>query len=91
MLIKSRDRDRGELPRAYCVVREQSKVKIKPEDVEDWIKTRVSKHKWLSGGVAFVDQVPRLGSGKIQRKVVREWAKKDAARIESPRIARTRI
>ncbi|PVH75440.1 4-coumarate-CoA ligase [Cadophora sp. DSE1049] len=83
--------DGEELPRAYCEIREQPKGRIKPEDVQEWIKTRMSKHKWLSGGVVFVDQVPRLGSGKIQRKVVQEWAKRDAAKMKSHEIARPRI
>jgi 4-coumarate--CoA ligase len=39
---------------------------------------RVAKHKQLSGGVVFIDEVPKSPSGKIQRKVLREWAKGDA-------------
>lgn len=27
------------------------------------------------GGIAFVDEVPKLASGKIIRKLMREWAK----------------
>jgi 4-coumarate--CoA ligase len=34
------------------------------------------------GGVTFVDEVPKLASGKIQRKVMREWSKKDALILE---------
>lgn len=42
------------------------------------MKSRVAKHKWLVGGVTFVDEVPKLASGKIQRKTMREWSKADA-------------
>lgn len=38
----------------------------------------MGEYKWLAGGVVRVDEVPKLASGKIQRRVVREWAKRDA-------------
>jgi 4-coumarate--CoA ligase len=41
----------------------------------------------LVGGVAFIPEVPRLPSGKIQRKVMKEWAKRDALKLNN-RIAR---
>ncbi|OBT82239.1 hypothetical protein VE02_09067 [Pseudogymnoascus sp. 03VT05] len=67
-----------ELPRAYVAIQEASKGKVAPQDIEHWIKSRVAKYKYLVGGVVFVQQVPKLESGKIQRRVLREWAKKDA-------------
>ena len=39
------------------------------------------KHKRLEGGVAFVSTIPKLASGKIQRKVIREWGNRDAKAI----------
>ncbi|KXJ86808.1 4-coumarate-CoA ligase [Microdochium bolleyi] len=71
-----------EAPRAYIVIHETSRGKVTPEQIQDWIKARVAKHKYLDGGVVFIDEVPKLASGKIQRKVMREWAKRDAAAIE---------
>ena len=53
-----------------------------PKDIQDWIIPRVAKHKKLAGGVVFIDEVPKLASGKIQRKFMRDWAKRDAAEIE---------
>lgn len=38
---------------------------------------KMAKHKCLTGGVKFVDAVPKSPVGKIQRKVMREWAKTD--------------
>jgi acyl-coenzyme A synthetase/AMP-(fatty) acid ligase len=67
-----------ELPRAYVVIQAASKDKVSPEDIEHWIKSQVAKYKYLVGGVVFVREVPKLASGKIQRRVLREWAKKDA-------------
>jgi len=33
-------------------------------------------------GVKFIDKVPKLVSDKIQRKVMRDWAKRDAKEME---------
>jgi 4-coumarate--CoA ligase len=55
---------------------------VSPKDIQEWMKPRVAKHKLLTGGVVFIDEVPKLASGKIQRKTMREWAKKDAAELE---------
>lgn len=86
-------RDNSEWPRAYCSVQPSSKGKVKPENIQEWIKTRVAKHKQLVGGVVFIDEVPRLQSGKIQRKVMKEWAKRDAEewRQAGKTVARARI
>ena len=43
----------------------------------EWMKGKVAKYKWLTGGVVFVNEVPKSAAGKIQRKVLREWAKRD--------------
>ena len=51
---------------------------MKEEEIQEWTKSRVAKHKWLEGGVMIVPEIPKLMSGKIQRKVMREWAKRDA-------------
>lgn len=72
-------------------VQEASRGKVKPEDIQEWVKPRVSKHKWLAGGVAFVDEVPKLASGKIQRKTMREWSKRDAAALAYTKSAKARL
>ncbi|KAI1850864.1 hypothetical protein JX266_003529 [Neoarthrinium moseri] len=71
-----------EFPRAYVVIHEASKGRVTPKDVQEWIKLRVAKHKFLTGGVVFVDEVPKLASGKIQRKTMRDWAKRDATEAQ---------
>jgi acyl-CoA synthetase (AMP-forming)/AMP-acid ligase II len=37
----------------------------------------MAAHKQLRGGVKFVDAVPRSPAGKILRKELREWRKRD--------------
>ena len=60
-----------EWPRAYVALKDHAKGQVTAQGIQQWIKTKVAKHKQLVGGVAFVDEVPKLASGKIQRKVMR--------------------
>lgn len=64
------------------VIQETSKGKVTPENIQGWLAARVAKHKRLVGGVVFTDEVPKLASGKIQRKTMRDWAKRDAIELE---------
>jgi 4-coumarate--CoA ligase len=59
-----------EMPRAYVVLQEGAKGKTTEEDIQEFVAGRVAKHKWLAGGVSFIDEVPKLASGKIVRKLV---------------------
>ena len=67
-----------EWPRAYVHLKDEFKGKITEADIHAHMKEKVAKHKQLVGGVVFVDEVPKLQSGKIMRKVVKDWAKRDA-------------
>jgi 4-coumarate--CoA ligase len=71
-----------EWPRAYVALKDEYKGKVTEKEVQEWMKGKVAKHKQLVGGVMFVDEVPKLASGKIQRKVMREWAKRDALKLD---------
>jgi acyl-coenzyme A synthetase/AMP-(fatty) acid ligase len=70
--------DGQEWPRAYVTLKDEFKGKITEEHIHAHMKEKVAKHKQLVGGVVFVDEAPKLQSGKIMRKVVKEWAKRDA-------------
>ncbi|KAK4945642.1 hypothetical protein LTR10_015261 [Elasticomyces elasticus] len=72
--------DGQEMPRAYVVP--QQKGNISTDNVQDFVAKKVAKHKRLTGGVKFVDEIPRLPSGKIIRKLLKEWGKRDAKDIE---------
>lgn len=64
------------------VPHEASRGKVTEEHIHQYMEERVAKHKRLAGGIVFIDEVPKLASGKIQRKTMREWSKRDAAEIE---------
>ncbi|KZL70302.1 4-coumarate-CoA ligase, partial [Colletotrichum tofieldiae] len=81
----------NEWPRAYVAIQDASREKVTPEDIQGWVKPRVAKHKALVGGVVFVDEVPKLASGKIQRKVMREWSKRDAAALAEAKPPKSRL
>lgn len=69
-----------EKPRAYIVLKEHAQGKVNSEDIVKWIAKLVSSHKHLTGGVQIIDgDIPKSPSGKIQRVVLKEWAKRDAA------------
>lgn len=53
-----------ELVRAY-VVRRQGGRKVREEEVKAWVKGRLASYKALTGGVVFVDEIPKSASGKI--------------------------
>ena len=67
--------DGNELPRAY-VVRKSSSV-CSEEQIVEYIKPRLANHKWLRGGVRFVDEIPRNTIGKIDRKILKTWCEEE--------------
>ncbi|TKA73668.1 hypothetical protein B0A49_06985 [Cryomyces minteri] len=66
-----------ERPRAYVVLKDTAKGKVSEQDIIAWTAKQVAKHKQLTGGVKVIDEVPKSASGKIQRKVMRDWAARD--------------
>ena len=76
-------RGEEEEPAAYVVRREGASIKEK--ELVKWMAERVAKHKQLTAGVRYVDEIPKSPSGKIVRKTLREWAKRDAKTAAQPR------
>ncbi|KAK3044663.1 hypothetical protein LTS18_000679 [Coniosporium uncinatum] len=77
-----------EWPRAYVTLKDHAKGKLTESEIQEWFSKKVAKHKQLKGGVMFVDEVPKLASGKIVRKLMKEWSKRDAAVLEGRTKAR---
>jgi 4-coumarate--CoA ligase len=77
-----------EMPRAYVVLQPDARDKVKDQDIQKFVADKVAKHKRLTGGVKFIDEVPKLASGKIVRKQMKEWAKRDTKEVEGQVKAR---
>ncbi|KAL5594517.1 hypothetical protein BROUX41_001443 [Berkeleyomyces rouxiae] len=69
-----------EVPRAYLVVRPGTKATdALAAEVSAWLESKVAPYKKLRGGVRWIKEVPKSPSGKIMRRIVKEWAKKEDA------------
>ena len=62
------DERSGELPRAFVV---RSSDDLTEQQVEDYVKGRVTEHKQLKGGVKFIKEIPKSASGKILRRLLK--------------------
>ncbi|PCH35773.1 acetyl-CoA synthetase-like protein [Wolfiporia cocos MD-104 SS10] len=74
----------GELPLAFIVLQQQIRKEVALRaDVAEEVKRSIAEHvssakshyKWLTGGIVFIDQIPKNASGKILRRMLREHAK----------------
>ncbi|KAF7307183.1 Phenylacetyl-CoA ligase [Mycena indigotica] len=79
------DEYNGEAPMAYVVLREDAKRRLAgnqqaEETLQNVLKKHVADHKiaykHLTGGVVFVDAIPKNPSGKILRRVLRDEARR---------------
>lgn len=68
----------GEVPKAFVVLSttnpasiEHSERLIKRE-IAKYVEEHKARHKWLKGGVEFVDVIPKSPSGKILRRLLRD-------------------
>lgn len=62
-----------ESPKAFVVVREGHKLSA--DEVHAHMKDHVARYKQLTGGVQFVESIPKLPSGKILKRMLREQEK----------------
>lgn len=60
----------GELPRAYIVTRKDSK--LNERNVQEFVSEKVSEYKRLTGGVEFVESIPKNATGKILRRELKK-------------------
>jgi acyl-coenzyme A synthetase/AMP-(fatty) acid ligase len=66
----------GELPKAYVV--KSSSVGLEENDqaiareLQKYIEREKARHKWLKGGITFIDVIPKSPSGKILRRLLRD-------------------
>jgi acyl-coenzyme A synthetase/AMP-(fatty) acid ligase len=69
----------GEVPKAFVV--KSSSVGLEDNDrmvareIAKHVEEHKARHKWLKGGVEFVDVIPKSPSGKILRRLLRDREK----------------
>ena len=66
----------GERPKAYIVLKEKSGkgVEESGQRLIKYVQEKKVRHKWVTE-VEVVDEIPKSGSGKILRRVLRDMAK----------------
>lgn len=60
----------GEIPKAFVLLKKDKKAS--EEDIQNYVKGKVSEYKELRGGVTFVDEIPKNPTGKILRIKLKE-------------------
>jgi acyl-coenzyme A synthetase/AMP-(fatty) acid ligase len=79
----------GEVPKAFVVkspsVGLEENDRMVARDIAKHVEKAKSRHKWLKGGVEFIDVIPKSPSGKILRRLLRdkekERRKKEGAKL----------
>ncbi len=71
----STELDVGEIPKAFIILKPESKGKVSGQEIIDWIAERISAYKKIRE-VEFVDEIPKSGSGKILRRELVELEKR---------------
>lgn len=70
--VKLKPNSDTESPRAYVVRRPGTD--ITEDEVKELISDRLAAYKQLTGGVVFLNEIPKSPSGKILKRVLREQA-----------------
>ena len=70
----SKELDIGEIPKAFIILKPESKGKVSEQEVMDWVAEKISAYKKIRE-VEFVDEIPKSGSGKILRRKLVEQEK----------------
>jgi len=69
-----------ERPLAYVVPKPAFKGQLTAEEILEHLRERVAKW-WLPDEVRFIDEVPKTSVGKFDKKVLREQASRQPARV----------
>ncbi len=63
----SKELDVGEIPKAFIILKTESKGNVSEQEIIDWVAERISAYKKIRE-VEFVDEILKSGSGKILRR-----------------------
>jgi long-chain acyl-CoA synthetase len=71
------DPEAGEIPKAFIVLRDECKGRVKPEDIIEWCRKHLATHK-IPREIEFRDELPISAAGKVLRRVLKEEEMKKA-------------
>ena len=60
-----------------------SSTELSDDKIHKHVGDHLAKYKSLTGGIRRIDSIPKSAAGKILKKVLREEAAKEAAKVES--------
>lgn len=67
------DKIASEVPVAYVVVKDQKKATVETaRNMIEYAAARVAPYKRLSGGIVWIDEIPKSPSGKILKRILKE-------------------
>jgi fatty-acyl-CoA synthase len=74
-IVSAPDPRRGETVKAYVVLRDEARGAVGEDEIITWCREHMAAYK-VPRQVAFMDALPRSGTGKIQWRTLqeREWA-----------------
>ncbi|UPK95358.1 hypothetical protein LCI18_006293 [Fusarium solani-melongenae] len=75
-IIATSDDQAGEVPKAYVVKSPGAYVSGKSDEairqhIFKHVQEHKSQHKWLRGGIEFLDRIPKSPSGKLLRRLLK--------------------
>ena len=70
------DEAAGEVPKAIVVKTASAGTDdAATASIKKYVEEHKARHKWLKGGVKFIDAIPKSPSGKILRRLLRDQEK----------------
>ncbi|KAK7425297.1 hypothetical protein QQZ08_008194 [Neonectria magnoliae] len=87
-VIQVPDARSGEVPKAFVVKAPQAEGKSDADvtaEINKHVEEHKARHKWLKGGIEFIDVIPKSPSGKILRRLLRD-REKQARKAEGAKL-----
>ena len=78
-VIQIPDERAGEIPKAFVVkapsVGIEENDRVLARQIQKHVEDHKAKYKWITGGIEFIDVIPKSPSGKILRRMLRDMEK----------------
>lgn len=67
----------GEVPKAFVVRAPGARLSPESDEamarsIQQHVEKEKTRYKWISGGIEFIDVIPKSASGKILRRLLRD-------------------